>query len=276
MSEEYAKKHPVLAKSLGYGVTIAGGALVVGGGALALGTAGLGTAGLSALYSGALTMFKKASHYNTEHKNYLQEQALDLDTQKTERGRIINAVAGKKRYDKLNPLGRKDLRTHEYYIKTSHDQLADVATLNTDLTALVAEQGTLRFAQTDALRKATLGALARLSYYKETGQNFLGTNDRTKSEEQYATLQRLMQAGAERLGLNLKDPNITNDPDYRTTLAQIKNGSTTEQGYDRAHSKLTSNRRRSAGLGAAKAAGIAFGTSIVASSVADTVRHRSD
>lgn len=109
----------------------------------------------------------------------------------------------------------------------------------------------------DQLKALVAESLARLEYYKKTGQNFLGSKGVDKAEEDYQNLYSTMIAGAKRLGL--VDASGKIDIAAIQAIAQHK---TTEDmlkvGYDEAHKRFK-NKRRSMGYTKAAIMGVLSG-----------------
>lgn len=106
-------------------------------------------------------------------------------------------------------------RQLKYYVKTTHDQLDNSDTLIQDMEKLLTKDtAALTQSEQDTLRIKTIEALARLDYHKETGQNFLGSDQPAKAEEEYQTLQRMVLTSSLMLNTDLNA--LRTDTNYTT------------------------------------------------------------
>ncbi len=185
----------------------------------------LGVGGLAA----SKTLLKKHAHYNKEHIGYQRNQAVNLKENRTERERLLNEIG------KMNPasrffyyyfgLGKKarDVRQFSDYVLTTQDQLKDSKKLASDINKLL-KLPQLTDTQPRQLEDLIGQALARLNFHKETGQNFLGSDDKNIAEKEYQEIYRLVLTGAMRLDKDLKDFEDTRT--YKREMKLINEGDT--------------------------------------------------
>ena len=115
--------------------------------------------------------------------------------------------------------------------------------------------------------------LARLDYHKKSGQNFLGSDNPLRAEEEYRALQNAVMWGAKRLGISVNDLRARSPYDayYNNTVRLIEDGTGDEfdnQGYLQARKRFKNRSNTKSWMGALKAWAVSFGLSYLASSLA--------
>ena len=239
-----------------------------------------GAGGMAALK----TLFKKYAHYNKEHIGYQRNQAVNLMQNTQERERLMNEVTN------MNPatrfmryyfgLGKKarDVRQFRDYVMTTHDQLEDSKSLASKMKGLLNKPELTTQEQQD-LEKYISAGLARLDYHKQTGQNFLWSQDKDVAEKEYQDIYRMVLTWSMRLDKDLGDEKnpaagtLRNNNYYNDEIDLIHNGTGDEVdqiGYQKSRKRFKHRQTEKALLGAVKAWGLAFGLSYLATSLAST------
>ena len=222
------------------------------------------------------TYIKKHAHYNKEHIGYQRNQANNLMENRKEREKLMNEI------NKMNPatrfmlyhfgLGKKarDVRQFRDYVTTTHDQLENSKTLADKMDKLL-KKPQLTNTEPRQLEDLIGQALARLNFHKKTGQNFLGSENKDEAEKEYQTIYRLVLTGAMRLDKKLDEFETTRT--YKREMDLINNGTgdkPNEIGYQKSRKRFKYRQTEKSLLGAAKAWGLAFGLSYLATHLAST------
>ncbi|MFA7298701.1 MAG: hypothetical protein WC010_03595 [Candidatus Absconditabacterales bacterium] len=222
------------------------------------------------------TFIKKHAHYNKEHVGYQRNQAVNLMENRNEREKLMNEIS------KMNPATRfmlyhfgfgkkaRDVRQFKDYIMTTHDQLKNSKELTNSINDLLT-QPELDGTKPRQLEDLIGQALARLNFHKKTGQNFLGSENKDEAEKEYQTIYRLVLSGAMRLDKKLDEFETTRT--YKREMDLINNGTgneVNEIGYQKSRKRFKYRQTEKSLVGAAKAGGLAFGLSYLATSLAST------
>jgi len=222
------------------------------------------------------TLFKKYAHYNKEHIGYQRNQATNLLENTKERERLMNLCTN------MNPakrfmlyyfgLGKKarDIRQFRDYVMTTHDQLKNSETLGKKIEWLL-KKSQLSTQEQQQLEQYISAWLARLDHHKKTGQNFLGSKNKTVAEKEYQNIYRLVLTWSMRLDQDLSLIRQNNYYDNEMDLINNGTGDEVDQiGYQKSRKRFKYRQTEKALLGAVKAWGVAFGLSYLVTSLASS------
>ena len=227
------------------------------------------------------TLFKKKSHYEKEHRSYQRMQATNLEDYRQKREQLANEVAWMKWYEWRFWWEKAKIREqYRDYVKTTQDQLS----LSNDLVSKIESRLQDRSPLTD-IERTNLAAdvaewLARLDYHKNTGQNFLWSNQPGVAEKEYRALQNAVMWWARRLRLvdaqwnpdmNIIRTRSPYDAYYNATTTLIEEWTWDEyntQWYLKARKRFKRRSNGKARRWALKAWSISFALSYLASSLA--------
>ena len=225
--------------------------------------------------SAVTTLLKKKSHYEKEHRSYQRMQATNLTDYRNKRTNLANEVAWMKWYEGRFWWKKKRIRNqYNDYIRTTQDQLLLTNTLITSIKTYLNKWTFLTGTEKDELGKLLAEWLARLDYHKETGQNFLWSDDPTLAEKEYKKLQnaiiwwmlRLKVTDMEELRTNM--PYVAYYNDTKNTIENWTGKEYNNQWYLKAKNRFNRRSRKKAWVWALKAWAISFGLSLLASSLA--------
>ena len=227
--------------------------------------------------SAVTTLLKKKSHYEKEHRSYQRMQATNLRDYRNKRTNLANEVAWMKWYEGRFWWEKKRIRDqYNDYVITTQDQLSPTSTLLANIKTYLTKWTFLTIKEKDELGKLLAEWLARLDYHKETGQNFLWSDDPTLAEKEYKRLQNAIIWWMLRLKItDIKDLR-TVDPYvayYDATRNTIENWTWkwkeyNTQWYLKAKNRFNRRSRKKAWVWALRAWAISFWLSYLASSLA--------
>ena len=227
--------------------------------------------------SAMTTLLKKKSHYENEHRSYQRMQATNLTDYRNKRTNLANEVAWMKWYEGRFWWKKKRIRDqYNDYVLTTQDQLLLTNTLVANIKTYLNKWTILTPTEKDELGKLLADWLARLDYHKETGQNFLWSDDPTLAEKEYKKLQNAIIWWMLRLKItDIKDlrTNLPYVTYYNTTKNTIEKWTGTgkeynNQWYLKAKNRFNRISRKKAWIWALRAWAISFGLSYLASSLA--------
>ena len=226
--------------------------------------------------SAITTLLKKKSHYESEHRSYQRMQATNLTDYRNKRANLANEVAWMKWYEGRFWWKKKRIRDqYNDYVLTTQDQLSLTNTLVTNIKTYLNKWTILSSSEKDELGKLLSDWLARLDYHKETGQNFLWSDDPTLAEKEYKKLQNAIIWWMLRLKITDKDlrENMPYVTYYKTAKNTIENWTDTgkeynNQWYLKAKNRFSRRSRKKAWVWAIKAWAISAWLSYLASSLA--------
>ena len=245
-------------------------------------TGPLGVAAWVGGMSAITTLFKKKAHYERENRSYQRMQATNLTDYRNKRTNIANDVAWMKWYQgRFRGPKKRARKQFRDYVLTTQDQLASTNQLLIDIKTNLNKWTVLTAWEKNDLAKLLADWLARLDYHKETGQNFLWSDNPGIAEKEYKQLQNAIIWWTLRLWIKTGD--LRNLP-YKTYYDSVKKvidkwtGTGDEyntQWYSKARKRFRRRSNIKAWVWALKAGAISFGLSYLASSLAShrTRRH---
>ena len=220
------------------------------------------------------TLVKKKAHYERENRSYQRMQATNLTDYRNKRTQLANEVAWMK-WREGRFWGKKARVRDQYkdYVLTTQDQLSLSPDLLSRIERRLQDSTALSSAEQINLAADLADGLARLDYHKKSGQNFLGSDNPLRAEEEYRALQNAVMWGAKRLGISVNDLRARSPYDayYNNTVRLIEDGTGDEfdnQGYLQARKRFKNRSNTKSWMGALKAWAVSFGLSYLASSLA--------
>ena len=249
-------------------------------------TGPLGVAAWVGGMSAITTLFKKKSHYEREHRSYQRMQATNLTDYRNKRTNLANDVAWMKwyqgRFRWLRKKTRELKRTRAQfrdYVLTTQDQLSLTSKLLADIKTYLNKWDVLNAWEKNDLIKLLADWLARLDYHKETGQNFLWSDNPSVAEKEYKQLQNAIMWWILRLWIKTDD---LRNPPYDAYYNNVKDlidkwtgDDYNTQWYSKARKRFKRRSAVKAWVWALKAGAISFGLSYLASSLAGRRTRRS-
>lgn len=178
------------------------------------------------------TLFSKYSHYTKEYEWQMKNEAVDLINYRNERNKLQSAVWWRKWYqtNRLWGSDKREARHWNRYVRTTHWVSEETALLANNISTLANKDAQLSPAEIDTLKDLVSEWYARLTFYKETWQNFLWSNDVNKAEGDYKNLYAKLISWAKRLWwVNVTGSKIKLDEwtikwykNYTTTMNSLK------------------------------------------------------
>jgi len=234
----------------------------------------LATAWIISGVSGVTTFLKKKSHYEKENRSYQRMQATNLTDYRNKRMNLANEVAWMKRHQGRFWWKKKRVREqYRDYVLATQDQLELTSDLIAKIKAPFKKWGPLSPAEKSSLQHLLADWLARLDFHKETGQNFLWSDNPALAEKEYKQLQNAIIWWTLRLNIDLKDLRSKSPYNayYNNTKKIIKDwtGDTYDkQWYDSARKRFKKRSNLKAIDSALFASWLSFGLSYLLSSLA--------
>ena len=221
------------------------------------------------------TFFKKKSHYEKENRSYQKMQATNLTDYRNKRTALANEIAWMKWYEgRFRWKNNRNRKQFNDYILTTQDQLLSTNELVTNIKTYLKKWNVLNVWEKDNLGKLLADWLARLDYHKETGQNFLWSDNPDNAEKEYKQLQNAIIWWSLRLKITDLEK-LRTDPTYaayyNATKDLIDNWTWNEynnQWYLKAKKRFGRRSYLKAWWWAVKAWAVSFILSFLASSLA--------
>ena len=235
--------------------------------------------------SAITTLVKKKSHYERENRSYQRMQATNLTDYRNKRRNLANDVAWMKwyqgRFRWFKKKTRELKRTRDQfrdYVLTTQDQLASTSQLLTNIKAYLNKWVVLSPWEKDNLGRLMADWLARLDYHKETGQNFLWSDNYSVAEQEYKQLQNAIIWWTLRLWIKVDDlrksPYIAYYDNVKKLIDEWTGNEYDTQWYSKARKRFGKRSAIKAWVWALKAGAISFGLSYLASSLASNRTRR--
>ncbi len=159
---------------------------------------------------------KKTAHYTREQKWQEKRLVRNLEEEK-KRLTHLKDVADNTWFFKKFTSGwnrYKGTRHGELYAQTTQYEFIE----DTDKVIKDIQEKMIALDQ-EALQGSVIEALARLDYYAMSGHNFLWQKEAKNAEQTMNTLQKLVVAWAETLGVTTQD--LRNEEDYKTKISHL-------------------------------------------------------
>lgn len=230
------------------------------------------------LTSAVTTFLAKRSHYWEEHRSYLRAQANNVKAYRIKRKKLADEVAWMKRYQwRFWWKDKKNRNQYEQYVYTSHDQLELSSKLYNEIKHYLKKWIDLDIHGKGKLRQLLAEWLARLDYHKETGQNFLWSNNQNKSEKEYMQLQNAIIWWTLRLWILTR--HLRGDYFYKRQIDLLKKWTGNDyntQWYIKAKKRFWRRKWWKSAWWALKAWSISAWLSYIASSITNTNKIKVD
>lgn len=185
------------------------------------------------------TLISKFSHYTKEYEWQLKNHAIDTTNYNETYTRLHEKVeeGELQRWHKYLPTKKWQERRHwERYINTTHANILLSKDMVANIRRYTSSANTLEQEQLEQLKMAAGDTLARLDYYRDVGQNFVGTDNYEQAEKDYNELYQAVLAAVDRLDTDLST--FRQDAAYTTSYDIL------EQQYQQTFKNFQSKRRK--------------------------------
>lgn len=187
------------------------------------------------------TLITKFSHYTKEYEGQARNHAVNVEKYNEAQDRLQKRVdrGELKWFHRYFWNEKGEARRHrERYTATTHKNMILSQTLAGDIKQYVNIVWQLDTTQQTNLQNAVYEALARIDLYKQTGQNFAGSNQFDQAEDDIRKLYNVANLGAQRLGIDIKNTAYTRDPNYTRHYGRLK------RNFDKTFNEFQSRRRK--------------------------------